>query len=409
MKSNWLIFLASAAFTACTVDGPIDDGALDDPAGGVGGDGYGVTVGGVGPGGGGDPSGGAGGMSNPGGTTSGGSTTGSSSSSSGGGTGGAGPAPCPAGMHCVSSFPYVHSATTLGASSDQFDSYSCGSQNEAGPEVIYRVELASEGFIWLDLSGLPAGVDIDVHLLGSLNPNDCLARGHWDAGKHLPAGTYYVTADTWVDGNGNPQAGAYTLGIGALTVQDLTGWGMSAAVASDALRVFDRAWDDDDVDSTAYAVADFSMHASQQRFWVFDVFDATLRHRTYTTVGEASDNGLDGWADAFSNISGSHMSSIGLMKAAELYTGSFGPSVRLDGMEYGFNNKVRSRAIVMHPWNGSDPAYVSSHPTTGAAPTWGCLGIDPNISGDVRQFLANGGLVLSHFPDGNWSVNSNYL
>lgn len=406
MNSKLLIFLASAALTACTVEGPIDH--YDDRSSGTGGDDGGVTVG---AGSGGDPTGGVG-AGGPGATTSGGSESGAttgSSSSGGGGTGGQGPAPCPQGMECVDSFPYVHNGNTQGAGSDQFDSYNCGNQNESGPEVVYRVELSSEGFIWLDLGNMPSGVDIDVHILGSLDPNDCLARGHWDAGKLLPAGTYYVTADTWVDGNGHPQAGAYTLGIGALTKQDLTAWGMSSAVASDALRVFDTAWGYDDVDSTAYAVVDFSLHASEQRMWVFDVFQASLRHRTFTTVGEASDSGLDGWADAFSNLSGSHMSSIGLMKAAELYTGSFGPSVRLDGLEYGYNNKVRSRAIVMHPWNGSAPAYVNANPSTGAAATWGCLGVDPNISNDVRQFLANGGLVLSHFDDGNWSVNSNYL
>ncbi|MEM1029217.1 MAG: murein L,D-transpeptidase catalytic domain-containing protein [Myxococcota bacterium] len=250
---------------------------------------------------------------------------------------------------------------------------------------------------------------MDVHLLGSLNPNDCIDRGHWDAGSLLAPGRYFVTVDTWVDGNGNEYDGPYGLRIGLTTVQDLQSWGMNASVAYDALHAFDEAWRRDEVDTTGYAVVDFNLHASQRRMWVFDVFDASLAYHTHTTVGEMSDPNIDGWATAFSNTSGSHQSSLGMMKGGELYSGNFGASMRLDGLEPGYNTNVRSRAIVMHPWNGSAPAYVAQNPGVGAYPTWGCLGMDPALANPIRQFLSGGGLVLSHFVDGNWSVNSSYL
>ena len=47
---------------------------------------------------------------------------------------------------------------------------------------------------------------------------------------------------------------------------------------------------------------------------------------------------------------------LGFMRTAETYNGDNGYSMRLDGMENGFNNNARPRAIVMH---GSD--YVSAH------------------------------------------------
>jgi hypothetical protein len=156
-------------------------------------------------------------------------------------------------------------------------------------------------------------------------------------------------------------------------------------------------------------VVDFAVHASQRRMWIFDVFEASLRHHTFTTVGDMSDPNGDGWADVFSNASGSHQSSLGLMKGAETYTGTYGESLRLDGLEPGYNDNIRDRAIVLHPWNGSMQAYVDANPATGAAPTWGCFGIDPAIVLDVRAFLSDGGLLLSHFPDGNWSTQSSYL
>jgi hypothetical protein len=329
-----------------------------------------------------------------------------------GGSSGSGmPQPCPAGVVCVTSFPFSHTSTTTGAASDQLDLYSCSTANESGPELVYRIDVPSDGFLFLNLpeSDMAPGVDVDVHLLGSLDANDCLDRGHWSVGELVTAGQYYVTVDTFVSSGGDSADGAYTLEVGLTTVDDLTGWGMSASVASDALHAFDEAWSKGEVETAAFAVVDFALHASKPRMWVFDVFETSLQQLTYTTVGEASDPDGDGWADVFSNVPGSNQSSLGLMKGAELYTGTYGASMRMDGLEPGYNDNVRSRAIVLHPWTGSTDDYVSAFPSSGAAPTWGCLGIDPDIVEDVRTFLADGGLLLSHFPDGGWSASSSYL
>ena len=89
----------------------------------------------------------------------------------------------------------------------------------------------------------------------------------------------------------------------------------------------------------------------------------------------------------------------GMMRAAETYTGMFGYSLRLDGLESRYNGLVRSRAIVVHPWEGSVDGYVNYWGET--AETWGCPGIDPAVSADVINFLANGGLMFFHYPDGD--------
>jgi hypothetical protein len=339
----------------------------------------------------------------------GGSGAGAGSSQGGGGDNT--DAPCPAGVICVSSFPYTHEGTTVGAASDSFDSYACANEDESGPEVLYRVDIPSDGFLTVNLpvSGMAAGADIDVHLLGSLDANDCLDRGHWQVGELLVAGSYYISADTWVDADGVAAAGAYTLELGLITLDDLQGWGVSSAVAADTLAVLDAAWTNDDVETSAFALVDFSMHAAEKRMWLFDTFAATLAFHTYTTAGQTSDPDADGWADVFSNVPQSHQSSLGLMRASEAYSGDYGKSVRLDGLEVGYNDAVRDRAIVIHPWYGSAPSYVAANPATGTAYSWGCLGIDPDIAEDVRDFLADGGLVLSHFPDGDWSTSSSYL
>jgi hypothetical protein len=57
------------------------------------------------------------------------------------------------------------------------------------------------------------GADIDVHILGTLDGNDCLDRGDLHARSDVNAGYTYIIADTYVSG-GVPQAGAFGIDIG---------------------------------------------------------------------------------------------------------------------------------------------------------------------------------------------------
>ena len=157
-----------------------------------------------------------------------------------------------------------------------------------------------------------------------------------------------------------------------------------------------------------YAITDFSLYAGERRQWVIEMETGTVLWNLYLPHGEGSaSNGNPGYADSFSDINNSHQSSLGMMQAAETYTGSYGYSMRLDGLESGYNGNVRSRAIVVHPWEGSRSSYVQSWGY--AANTWGCPAIDDQISDEVIDFLANGGLLFFHYPDGDWSRNSSYL
>jgi hypothetical protein len=317
---------------------------------------------------------------------------------------------CPDGVVCVTTFPFEHSSTTTGAASDQFDSYSCAAAtNESGPEVIYRVDVPVDGFLALELGDpLGPGVDVDVHLLQDLDAATCIDRGNWRAGALVSAGRYWVTADTWVDGNGQEHDGSYTLTFGLTSVATLTAMGIDSTLAGDALFAFARAWTARDATHFAYAVTDFSLPSDQHRLWVLDLASGTLVHDTYVPHGEASCDPNDSrYAVSFSNVEGSNKSSLGVMRASETYTGTYGYSMRLDGLEPGYNDNVRTRAIVMHPWDGSTESYVNDWGE--CAPTWGCAGIDPAISTEVIDFMANGGLLIFHYPDGDWSVHSTYL
>lgn len=318
------------------------------------------------------------------------------------------PEPCPDGLVCVTTFPYEHIGTTVSATLDDFDSYGCAaSTDESGAEVLYRVDVPEDGFLALSLSDQSTGADIDVHLLASRDAGDCIDRGHELAGSLVEAGRYWVVADTWVSSGGDEKDGAYTLTFGLSTVPGLEAEGLGAEFADDALYAFDVAWGNGDADRFQYAITDFSLLSSEQRLWLLDLTDGSVLAELYVPHGEGSSSVDSAEADTFSNTDNSHQSSLGMMRGAEEYSGTYGASMRLDGLEPGYNDNVRDRAIVVHPWEGSRAEYVSRWGET--AETWGCPAIDDRLSADVIDVLADGGLLFFWYPDADWRRGSGYL
>jgi hypothetical protein len=318
---------------------------------------------------------------------------------------------CPDDVVCVNTFPFSHEGDTSRSMRDEFDSYGCSpSTNESGAELLYRVTLPDDGFLALNLPeyAMESGADVDVHLLGSENSNDCIDRGHWAAGSLLTAGTYWVVVDTWVNSAGAEQSGNYELEMGFTSFSDMEDFGMDTQIAEDALFAFDTAWHNGDSDRFEYAITDFSLHSSLERMWIVDFISGSLLGNLHLAHGAATSSSTDdGWAVDFSNISESHQSSLGMMKGAESYYGSFDYSMRLDGLENGYNDKVRSRAIVVHGWTGSRPEYVQSYGSV--APTWGCPSVDDREIQWVVDTLKDGSLLFFWYPDGDWSLNSDYI
>ena len=325
----------------------------------------------------------------------------------GGGDDGSETDPCPADMVCVDAFPFEETNTTTRAASDRFDSYACApSTDESGPEVIYRVDVPEDGFLAVDLPGMEDGADVDVHILGSLDSDDCFDRGHWRSGAWLPAGRYYVVADTWVSSSGAESDGEYTITMGHTGESNLPG--ASTTFVDASLQAFDIAWGAGDTDSFVYSMTDWSLHSSLEREWVVDLATGDLLFHLHSTHGEASANRRDpGYAESFSNIPESHQSSLGMMRAGETYTGSYGYSMRLDGLEEGYNDNVRSRAIVLHPWEWARPEVVAEYGMLGLS--WGCPAVDDRIATDLIDATDDGSLFFFWYPDGDWSANSVYL
>ena len=114
----------------------------------------------------------------------------------------------------IEDLPFRDWRNTNEATGDVFDFYSAApDMDESGPEYIYEIELTETGTLTAHVLDAP-GADIDLHLLASLDADDCLARAHIDLEHDIEeAGTYYIVADSFVGSDSTVYSGAYVLDV----------------------------------------------------------------------------------------------------------------------------------------------------------------------------------------------------
>ena len=147
-------------------------------------------------------------------------------------------------------------------------------------------------------------------------------------------------------------------------------------------------------DDAKLAVIDYSRPSTQKRLWVFDMArDALLFHEH---VAHGSGTG-DNLARRFSNEDGSHATSLGLFRTAETYQGGNGYSLRLDGLDAGFNDRARSRAIVMHGAWYVNPDLIRTQGRLGRSQ--GCPALRQQVAKVVIDTLKQRQLLFSYAED----------
>ena len=152
------------------------------------------------------------------------------------------------------------------------------------------------------------------------------------------------------------------------------------------------------------AVIDYSMPSTQKRLWVFDLANPRVLYNEYVAHGQGSG---ENYARAFSNNDGSHQTSLGLFRTAETYVGNNGYSLRMDGLDKGFNDNARSRAIVMHGAWYVDASMAQKMGRIGRS--HGCPAVRANIAHEIIDTLKGGQFVFSYYPDNKWLHESQIL
>jgi hypothetical protein len=149
---------------------------------------------------------------------------------------------------------------------------------------------------------------------------------------------------------------------------------------------------------------DYSRPSTEPRLWVFDLRTGTMRFRELVAHGKGTGENL---AQHFSDSMNSHQSSLGLFVARDTYVGSNGYSLRLDGLEPGFNGRARERAIVMHGAPYVDASFAAKQGRLGRS--WGCPALREAVARQVIDFVRDGGVIFSYYPDQAWLKQSRFL
>ena len=157
-------------------------------------------------------------------------------------------------------------------------------------------------------------------------------------------------------------------------------------------------------DPSTLTVIDYSKPSTERRLWVFDLRTRALLYEELVAHGRGSG---DNFAKAFSNDPNSHQSSLGLFETAGTYSGKNGYSLRLKGLDAGFNDKALERAIVMHGAPYVSEKVAKSLGRLGRS--WGCPALREPVAHEIIDRIRGNGLLFAYYPDQKWLTSSKFL
>lgn len=147
-------------------------------------------------------------------------------------------------------------------------------------------------------------------------------------------------------------------------------------------------------------VIDMSISANNNRFFLIDVENQQILHKSIVAHGR---NSGGEYAKYFSNKVGSFKSSIGFYRTGETYHGKHGLSLRLDGLEYS-NNNARKRAIVIHAADYVSSVFIQKNGRLGRS--LGCPSLPQKDYDQVVHKIKDGSLLFIYYPETNYLKNS---
>ena len=155
--------------------------------------------------------------------------------------------------------------------------------------------------------------------------------------------------------------------------------------------------------SSVITVVDFTKSSKEKRMWIIDLLNKQLLLNTWVAHGEGSG---DDMANQFSNDDESHQSSLGFyLTDSNTYFGKHGKSLRLDGLDEGFNSNARARDIVIHAADYVCQNAINQLGRLGRS--FGCPAVSPAVAEEVISTIKGKNMLFIHGNTDNY--NSKYL
>ncbi len=131
-------------------------------------------------------------------------------------------------------------------------------------------------------------------------------------------------------------------------------------------------------------IVDFDQLSTKKRLYIIDLDKKEIVLNTWVAHGQRS--GSDE-AVNFSNKNDSYTSSLGFYITGEVYRGLHGKSLKLDGMDVGFNNNARTRSIVVHGAAYVSPGTINALGRLGRSQ--GCPAVAPELADKVISTIGD--------------------
>jgi hypothetical protein len=142
------------------------------------------------------------------------------------------------------------------------------------------------------------------------------------------------------------------------------------------------------------SIIDFSLPSNKKRLFVIDMTNGRLLFNTFVAHGRNS-GGL--MATRFSNRTNSLMSSLGFYLTGDPFIGEHGYSLRLEGIERGWNDHANRRAIIMHSADYVSEEHIRQWGILGRSE--GCPAIPEELDQPIINEIKGGSCLFLYAPN----------
>lgn len=151
-------------------------------------------------------------------------------------------------------------------------------------------------------------------------------------------------------------------------------------------------------------ICDFSQSSRQKRFYLIDIAEGKLLFNTYVAHGR---NSGGEYATRFSNKPSSLQSSLGFYITQNTYIGEHGLSLKINGVDMGYNDKANQRNIVIHGADYIGESWLGHSPYMGRS--YGCPAVPKKESNAIINTIKNGTCLFIYHPNRNYLLSSKIL
>ena len=152
------------------------------------------------------------------------------------------------------------------------------------------------------------------------------------------------------------------------------------------------------------SICDLSQSSRNKRLYVLDLEQKKILVNTYVAHGR---NSGKEFARTFSNNPSSHKSSLGFYITQGTYYGNNGLSLKIRGMERGFNDRAGGRNIVVHGSQYVGPDFLEMNQFCGRS--YGCPAIPADESETVIDLIKEGSVLFIYHPTKIYITKSKIL